>query len=87
MKTKDKLTEALQEANAPQAMIDRARQGYYDDFETTIADPIRQLIIDALAFGLEDIAKRAAEGDFDGTDEEGRAWFESFVNNGGLDAQ
>lgn len=77
MKTKDKLAQALTEAKAPADMIQRASAGYYDEFESVIKDPIHQLIIDARASGLQDIADKAIKGEFDATSEEGDAWFRS----------
>jgi hypothetical protein len=61
-----RLTAALKEAKAPQAMIDRAEAGYYGDFTSPLATPITQLVMDALKAGLKGIAERAKEGEFDG---------------------
>lgn len=74
MSTKEKLVAALREAKAPEDMISRATQGYYDDFESPIAGNIVQLVTDARAAGLRDIADRARKGDFDGTVAESEAW-------------
>lgn len=41
-----KLVAALTEAGAPQAMIDDAARGHYDDFESDIALPIMTLVRD-----------------------------------------
>lgn len=74
MSTKENLVKALQDASAPREMIDKAKAGYYDDFETSITTPIGQLVLDARAAGLQNIAERAMNGEFDATLEEGEAW-------------
>jgi len=74
MKTKDKLAEALRDAGAPTFMIANAEAGYYDDFESDLPCPITTLVFDCEANGLPEIAKRAIDGDFDGTLEEAEAW-------------
>lgn len=76
MTTKERLAAALIEANAPQSMVQKARVGYYDDFESTIATPIVALVHDCRAAGLNDLAARAVGGDFDASKEESEAWFE-----------
>lgn len=76
MSTKEKLVAALTEANAPQSMINKARVGYYDDFESSIATPIQSLVLDLRAAGLNDLAARAMDGDFDSTKEEAGAWYQ-----------
>ena len=76
MSTKEKLTAALTKVNAPQSMINKARAGYYDDFESTIATPIQSLVVDLRAAGLTDLAARAMDGDFDATQEEAEAWYQ-----------
>lgn len=70
----DKLAEALEQAGAPKDMIKRAREGYYDDFRSELADPIRQLVIDAAKCGLVGIATRARKGDFDAEKWESDEW-------------
>lgn len=74
MTTADRLAAALVEAGAPRAMVDKARRGYYDDYRSEHAFPVSQLVTDARRKGLEDIARRAADGEFDGTKEESDAW-------------
>ena len=76
MNTKQKLVKALTEADAPQSMLNKARVGYYDDFESTIATPIEALVSDLRAAGLNDLAARAMGGDFDATAEEAEAWYQ-----------
>ena len=74
MSTKNKLIEALKAVGAPGTMIQRAERGLYDDYESPLATPIRALVLDAQTAGLEDIAQRAMNGEFDSTQEEGEAW-------------
>lgn len=58
-------------------MVELARAGWYDDCLSTHANPIGELIKDAHAAELEDIARRAADGEFDATVAEGVAFRES----------
>ncbi len=74
MSTADRLADALKEANAPITMVVRARQAYYDDYRSPLPMPINQLVADCRAAGLNDIAERAINGEFDGTKEESDAW-------------
>jgi hypothetical protein len=75
MKTKEKLALALKEAGAPENFIKRAEAGYYDDFESPLATAIIQLVTDLRVAGLDKLAQRAIDGEFDGTKEEGEEWF------------
>lgn len=75
MSTKERLITALINANAPQSIVNKARAGYYDDFESTIATPIQALVSDLRDVGLNDLAARAMDGDFDSTKEEAETWF------------
>jgi hypothetical protein len=76
MKTREKLVQALQEARAPLGMILNAERGVYDDYESPIPNPLEALVQDANAAGLTGIVNRAMLGEFDGSDEEGWAWYE-----------
>ena len=62
----ERLVAALKEAKAPNHMIELAEEGHYGDFSSKLATPITQLVIDAEFWGLDDIAKRAMKGAFDG---------------------
>lgn len=53
--TTEKLAQALSLAGAPKAMIDKATQGFYDDYKSPIAGNIIALVRDARAAGLEDM--------------------------------
>jgi hypothetical protein len=74
--SKQKLGAALREAGAPADMVIRAVGGYYSDYDSPLATPCIQLVVDARAAGLEDIARRAMAGEFDATREESDAWYE-----------
>jgi hypothetical protein len=76
MKTKDRLTQALIESNAPIAMIELARDGQYDDYESDSATPQLNLIRDCQIFGLQALKARVMNDEFAGTKEESDAWFE-----------
>jgi hypothetical protein len=75
--TTERLATALEAAGAPPGMVDRARAGYYDDFKSELATPCIQLVADLRAAGLDELAARAIDGEFDGTPEESAAWFEA----------
>jgi len=70
VKAKEKLAQALTKAGASADMVDAAARGEYDDFESQSATPIMDLVRDARRAGLDEIAKRAMNGDFDAGDEE-----------------
>lgn len=72
--TKLRLRDDLIARNAPPAMVQKAASGWYDDYESPVGDSIVQLVDDAHAAGLEDIARAAVEGEYDGTKEESEAW-------------
>ena len=75
--TTEKLAEALIEVRAPGSMIQRAKEGYYDDFKSPLVFPIRELVMDAQKHNLTRIAERAEEGGFDAQDWEARLWAQS----------
>lgn len=72
--TTEKLAIALQKAHAPMSMIKRARAGAYDDFKSHIAHNIVLLVEDCRKHGLEQIAQRAINGDFDAQNWEAEEW-------------
>jgi hypothetical protein len=74
MKTKVRLAQDLKEHGAPDWMIRKAIDGYYDDYESPIATPCIQLVIDLNLAGLLDMANEAKNGKYDGTKEEADAW-------------
>jgi hypothetical protein len=94
--TTEKLMKALQASGAPTWMIECARIGYYDEWKSTLALPLKQLVDDARANGLTEVAERAINGDFDGQDweadewresPEGRATFQAFMDSIGKEKQ
>lgn len=76
MTTKDRLATELESASAPDWMIKNARNGQYDDFESSCPNPIMRLVSDARTAGLDAIATRAVDGEFDATEDEAEAWFQ-----------
>ena len=76
MSTKEKLTKELEANNAPDWMVKNARNGMYDDFDSTSPTPITQLVTDCRKAGLVDVALHALRGDFDASAEEAEAWYQ-----------
>lgn len=74
MSTKLRLARVLRESGAPEEMVRRAVRGAYDDYDSLSATPIMDLVRDCQHHNLTDIAKRAMNGEFDATREEGEAW-------------
>lgn len=74
MRTKDKLAAALEAAGAPASMIENARGGFYDDYDSPLANPIGTLVAHARNVGLESVAQAAIDGEFNATREESEAW-------------
>lgn len=72
--TTKRLADALRAANAPESMIRGAERGDYDDFKSHSAENIVNLVHQCLAAGLDDIARRAMDGEFDSTDQEAEEW-------------
>lgn len=75
--TTERLARDLDEAGAPVEMVEAARAGLYDDFKNPLATPCIQLVVDLRKAGLTDLADRAADGEWDATPEESKAWAES----------
>jgi len=63
------LVKDLQAAGAPQDMISRVGAGIYHDFVSPLPMPKHQLVADAQAHELHEIAERAKRGDYDDTGE------------------
>lgn len=75
--TTEKLAKALEEVNAPQEMIDKARAGYYDDYKSPLAFPLMELRSDAEKYKLTAIAQGVVDGKWDSTKEESDEWARS----------
>jgi hypothetical protein len=75
MSTKERLAAVLR-AEGLNRLALNADNGMYDDFESQLATPIVQLVMDLRAVKRNDLAQRAIDGEWDGTKEEGDAWFE-----------
>ncbi len=69
----DALARAMQDEGL-RPMENRARQGYYDDYESPLATPIAELVKDFRFLGYEGMARKAMDGRWDGSTEEGEAW-------------
>lgn len=78
LSTKERLAQALEALNDPRVkpLIARARDGDFDDYESHSATPQIDLVTELRKLGLTDFAARAMDGEFDGTKEEGEAWYE-----------
>lgn len=76
MNSKEKLAKALSDFNAPQEMIQKAREGYYSDYDSPLTFPCQQLVLDLHKLGLKELASRAVNGEFDATKEESDEWYE-----------
>ncbi len=46
-------------------LIDRAKKGYYHDFESPLATPKIELVADLRANGLSILAQKVIDGDYD----------------------
>jgi hypothetical protein len=76
MHTKDRLAEALTNANLPM-MAAKAAEGYYDDFLSSLTAPQTELCDELLMVGTSAalaLRNSVMGGDFDSTLEENDAW-------------
>ena len=74
MTTRERLALDL-EAAGLESMAALARQGYYDDYESTLDTPQVQLRTDLIEHGRPDLAKLVLQGKWDATKEEGEDWY------------
>lgn len=74
--TKVRLARVLQENGCPQDMVQAALEGFYDDFESPLDTPCVRLVMDLRKLHKFALAKRAENGEFDGTKAEADAWME-----------
>jgi hypothetical protein len=73
--TTERLALALVKVGAPPLMIERAREGYYDDYKSPLAMPETQLLIDAREARLgREFYGRIVDGEFDATKAEAEEW-------------
>lgn len=75
--TTERLALALEQAGAPASLVAQARAGQFDDFRSSSATPISDLVRRCRQLGLTDVAKRAIAGEFDATKEEAEEWMRS----------
>ena len=73
-----KLERALKEVNAPEIMLERAREGYYDDFKSSIEFPQNALYKDAKDHDLpQEFLTRIKNCEFDCQEWEARLFWMS----------
>lgn len=73
------LVKAL-EAESNPALADiiyKAKRHHYNEFKSDLVTPIIALVDDLRAAGFQELAQRAANGEFDATEEESQAWAQS----------
>jgi len=75
MSTKERLARVLRQAGLYLLEVE-ALGGRFDDYESASATPIMDLVECLRLQGREDLAQRAIAGEWDGTAEEGQAWYE-----------
>ena len=85
MNSKEKLAQALQQEFENRLktrglfhlyqMIQKAKDGYYSDYDSPLDAPCVQLIKDLDFLGLVELSNRAKEGEFDATEEESNEWY------------
>lgn len=77
--TSEKLALELEALGDPtlEQIIERAREGYYDDYKTHLTYPKSALMVDLQELGHEQFADRVMEGEFDGTQAEASEWVNS----------
>lgn len=66
----EKLVQDLEKHKAPQQLIDRAREGHYNDVKSRVAFPMVTLVRECREAGLHQIADAAIKGEYDATTEE-----------------
>jgi hypothetical protein len=79
MPTTERLAVALEalDDNRLVGMIHRARHGYYDDYKSTLVQPLVTLVKELHSFGLPGMVQRVIDGEFDSTKKEAEAWANS----------
>jgi len=72
--TTERLARAMEKEGCPDWMIAKAREGYYDDFKSSIATPCIQLVNDLGMVGRLHLRARAMQGEFDAQKWESDEW-------------
>lgn len=77
--TKEKLARALEELGDRKLkhVIKRAREGYYDDFESPLVFPSTELFNEMMSRGYIEFTSRITIGEFDSTAKESENWSNS----------
>jgi len=70
----EKLVAALIEAGAELELLERAKADHFHDYKAESATPCVDLVGALRRAGLEELAKRAMNGEFDATKEESDEW-------------
>ena len=94
MSSKEKLAQALHSRGLFE-MERKAREGYYDDYQSPLSTPKIKLVSDLRAeakdhkdpvmkFYIEKLADQVMQGEFNSTKEESEAWFEGRKGRSGL---
>lgn len=76
--TKLRLANALLDAGAPANMVERARDGFYDDIESPLDFPAHRLVADCESRGFMALAEAVKRGEYDCKAWE---WKEHIANN------
>lgn len=66
----EKLVRDLEKYKAPPQLVDKAKEGYYNDVKSPVAFPIVTLVRECRAAGLHQVADAAVKGEYDATTEE-----------------
>lgn len=75
MSTKERLAQVLH-ARGFFELERKAREGLFDDYESPSATPQMDLVAELRSLSAGDLVQRVINGEWDGTAEEGDAWFE-----------
>jgi len=77
--TTEKLARALEKTNDPRVrpLVWRARRGYYHAFLSPLDFPQIQLVHDLQELGMEELAQRVIDDEFDASPAESQAWMAS----------
>lgn len=86
--TPERLARALTELGDArlEPIIARAREGFYDTFNSPLEDPQRALADDLRFYGHHTFARRVLSGEFDATMVEADAWANSPAGKSALDS-
>lgn len=72
--TTERLAKAMEKEGCPDWMVTKAREGYYDDYKSSIATPCIQLVDDLALVARPLLRARALRGEFDAQKWESDEW-------------